>query len=182
MTRSHASAAALSLLVLACAPPPPGQPVPERLHIDALVPSTALDAARASCVSARLAAASDAGGLRAPKARRARVQPDPLAAAPGALGENLVSWNGEPVTRAAAARGAVDRIRSDWYAAADYSELADMHARAFALAAEGTPLADRHLRETLELLGRMASSQPDLEALYQQAFEAMYANGESCAR
>ncbi len=180
MTRSRASAAALSLLVLACAPPPPEQPAPERLHIDALVPGSALDAARTSCVSARLAAASDAGGLRAPKARRARVQPDPLAAAPRALGENQLSWNGEPVTRAAAARSAVDRIRTDWYAAADYSELADMHARAFALAADGTPVAEKHLRETLELLGRMAWSQPDLEALYQAMFQDTYNDPATC--
>jgi hypothetical protein len=59
MTRCRA-AAALSLLVLACAPPPPKQPAPERLRIAALLPSAALDAVRAGCVSQRLASASDA--------------------------------------------------------------------------------------------------------------------------
>lgn len=180
MTRSLA-AVALTLFGVACAPPQPEEPAPYRVQIDALLPTPELDAVRADCIAARIAEAANAGGERTP-AHRARVRPDPLAGAPEALANTLFSWAPNPSDRIEAARTAVGRIRGDWYVAADYSELAEMHARAFRLAAEGIRPSDRARRDAEGVLRVMTGSQPDLEALYQQAFEARYRGEESCSR
>ncbi len=174
----------LVLVALAgCYAPPPGEPEPAKLRVDALLPTPLLAPARAACTASALY--QDAAAPVARQDAQERVDyatlwhrvPDGRPAWATASYEaayDAAESAARALTVDRAALDAAARVSAQPQSAADYAELALAHHRAFTAAAEGK---DRGRRGAETTLRRMAASQPDLEALYQSEFQTRYRSG-----
>ena len=172
-----------AMLALVACYAPPGEPDPAKLRVEALLPTPFLDAPRAACTARILQA--DAASAAPRVAHGDRVDYMYRLITPT---ERPFAWDtpgyqasydaaeeaARALTVARAAQGAAARVSEHAQSAVDYAELALAHERAFRAAAEGK---ERARRGAEQILRRMTTSQPDLEALYQQRFEARYRTG-----
>ncbi len=181
MTRVAFVAALLALA--GCYSPPPGEPEPGKLRVEALLPTPLLDAPRAACTARAIredataqvprqdaASRLDYAGLphRMPNEQPSWATPEYQASYDAAVEA------ARDLTVQRAALDAAARVSAQPQSAADYAELALAHDRAFAAAAQGK---DGRRRSAEKTLRRMAFSQPDLEALYQSEFQTRYRSG-----
>jgi len=170
-------------LALAACYPPTAEPEPDRIVLEALLPTPLLDANTAACTAQLIAA-----DMAAASSRLERATSRPAGYYAG-YSRYRYWWSedydasydaAQAAARAtdarAAALRAAARVSAHPESAADYAELALAHAAAFAAADQWKDHARRSAETTLR---EMSRSQPDLEALYQQEFERRYGN-EGC--
>lgn len=176
---------AVALALVGCYTPP-REPEPDRLQIEALLPTPLLAPARAAC-TARLLREEAAAAVP----RQRLVDRMDYAGFPRMVPHERPDWAtpeyqasydaaedaARALTRSRAARSAGARVLALEQSGVDYAELTLAHERAFAAAALEHEGARRSAEKTLRA---MALSQPDLEALYQEQFRARY-RGEQCS-
>ncbi len=134
------------LTLVGCYSPPPGEPEPGKLRVEALLPTPLLDGSRAACIARAI---HDDAVSQVP--RQDAASRTDYAGLPRRVPNEQPSWNtgdyqasydaaqaaARDLTVDRAALDAAARVSAQPQSAADYAELTLAHERAFAAAAEG---------------------------------------------